>query len=115
MSPLPARIGAMRESLELQSNTETTSTGTGFRTASWAAYATVPAEKLSASSGGTEQWQQAAVVAEDVHLFRIRYRADVRAKHRAIWRGLTLQILTIPQIVTHVGDRFLVLRCGQVQ
>src|SRR4051812_38759954 len=104
--PLPSRLGKMRESLQLQSNSEVTSTGTGRRTANWATYATVAGEYLQ-PTGGTEQFQQAAVVAELVAMFRIRYRADVRAKHRVLWNGTTtLQILAPPVPVTTVGNRF---------
>lgn len=109
--PLRTRIGAMRESLELQSNTEATSTGTGRRTPSWATYATVPGEYLQPPSG-TEQFQQTAVVAELGPRFRIRYRTDVRAQHRVLWRGQTLQILAPPIPVVTVGNRFLELQTG---
>ncbi len=112
--PLAPRLGAMRESLQLQSNTETTSTGTGFRTAGWTTYATVPGEYLQPGSG-TEQWQQGAVVAELGPRFRIRYRTDVRAKHRVLWRGQTLSILAPPIPVMRVGNRFLELQCGAQQ
>ena len=105
------RIGPMRESLTLQSNAEQTSTGTGRRTANWTTYATVPGEYLQ-PPGGTEQFQQAAVVAELGPRFRIRYRTDVQAKHRVLWRGRTLQILAPPIPVMKTGNRFLELLCG---
>lgn len=112
--PLASRIGKMRESLTLQSNTEATSTGTGRRTENWATYATVPGEYLQPGSG-TEQFQQSAVVAELVIMFRIRHRTDVYAKHRVLWKGQTLQILAPPILVTRVGSRFLLLQCGLAQ
>lgn len=107
------RIGPMRESLALQSNAQQTSTGTGRRTDSWSTYATVAGEYLQ-PSGGTEQLQQAAVVAELGPRFRIRYRTDVVPKHRLTWRGQTLQIhAVIPDM--HVGNRFLILQTGLTQ
>lgn len=111
--PLASRLGKMRESLALQRNTETTSTGTGFRTASWATYATVAGEYLE-PAGGHESWQQNAVVAQLPPRFRIRYRTDVLPKHRLVWKGLTLEIAAvIPE--TSVGNRFLILQCGLMQ
>lgn len=113
MPPLASRIGAMRESLTLQSNTEVTSTGTGFKTAGWAPYATVAGEYLEPESG-REAWQQGAVVAHQGPTFRIRYRDDVVPKHRLIWKGRTLQIHAV-RLVMRVGDRFLFLDCGFTQ
>jgi SPP1 family predicted phage head-tail adaptor len=109
-----SRIGNMRESLALQSNAETTSTGTGFRTAAWTTYATVAGEYQQPTSG-TEGNQQVAVVAQLGMTFRIRYRSDVFAKHRVLWRGQTLQILAPPIPVMKVGNRFLELQCGLAQ
>jgi SPP1 family predicted phage head-tail adaptor len=94
MPPYASRLGSMRESLQLQSNAEQTSTG-GRRTSAWTTYATVPGEYVE-PAGGTEQFQQSAVVAELGPRFRIRYRTDVRAKHQVLWKGLTLQILAPP-------------------
>lgn len=111
---LNPRIGGMRETLQLQSNAEQTSTGTGRRTANWSTYATVAAEYVE-PDGGTEQVQQSAVVAELGPRFRIRYRTDVRAKHQVIWRGQTLQILAPPVTQMKVGNRWLVLQCGLTQ
>lgn len=112
--PLAARLGSMRESLQLQSNALTTSTGTGFSTKVWSTYATVAGEYLQPGTG-TEQWQQGAVVGEVGPAFRIRHRSDVRAKHRLIWKGQTLEILGPPISVMRVGARFLILRCGLTQ
>lgn len=109
-----SRIGPMRETLQLQSNAEVTSSGTGRRTANWSTYATVPGEYLQ-PPGGTKQFQQSAVVAEVPPTFRIRYRTDVQAKHRVIWRGQTLQILAPPILVMKTGNRFLDLHCGATQ
>lgn len=109
-----ARIGPMRESLVLQSNAETTSTGTGRRTPNWTTYATVPGEYIQ-PTGGTEQLQQSAVVAELGPRFRIRYRTDVQAKHRVLWKGQTLQLLGPPIPVVKVGNRFLELQTGLMQ
>lgn len=109
-----SRIGPMRETLQLQSNAEQTSTGTGQRTANWSTYATVPGEYLQ-PPGGSEQFQQSAVVAELGPRFRIRYRTDVRAKHRVLWKGQTLQILAPPIPVVKTGFRYLELQCGVQQ
>jgi SPP1 family predicted phage head-tail adaptor len=106
-------LGQMRESLALQSNAEVTSTGTGFRTASWGTYATVAGEYLQPSGGG-ENWQQAAVVAQLGPRFRIRYRIDVRPKHRLLWRGDTVEIVAVIPVMK-VGNRFLELQCGVTQ
>lgn len=107
------RIGPMRESLALQSNTITTSTGTGFSTAGWATYATVAGEYLEPDSG-SESYAQAAVVAQLGPRFRIRYRTDVVPKHRLTWRSQTLQIAAvIPEVKT--GNRWLILQCGLTQ
>ena len=114
MPPLSPRIGSMREVLALQSNAEQTSTGTGRRTANWTTYATVMGEYLEPRHG-TEQFQQGAVVAELGPRFRIRYREDVFAKHRVLWRGQTLQILAPPIPVMRVGNRFLELQLGLTQ
>lgn len=111
--PLAARIGSMRESLQLQSDTVTTSTGTGYRTDGWATYATVAGEYLQ-PTGGSEQWQQGAVVAQLGPAFRIRYRTDVVPKHRLLWRGQTLQIAAVIPVM-HVGNRFVILQCGMTQ
>ena len=114
MPPLAPRIGAMRESLALQSNAETTSTGTGYTSgANWSTYATVAAEYLAPASG-REAWEGSAVTAELGPTFRIRDRSDVVPKHRAIWNGVTLEIhAVIAQI--HVGRRFLLLQTGYTQ
>lgn len=113
MPPLQTRIGAMRESLALQSNTLTTSTGTGFSTAGWATYATVQGEYLQ-PTGGREAFEGGAVTAELPPRFRIRYRSDVQPKHRAVWKGQTLEIHAVIPI-TNIGDRFLILQCGVTQ
>ena len=107
------RIGAMRESVALQADTQTTSTGTGFRTSSWATYATVSAEHIE-PSGGSEGFQAGAVVAGQGPTFRIRYRADVLPKHRVLWRGLTLAIVAVIPVFS-VGPRFLELQCSLAQ
>jgi SPP1 family predicted phage head-tail adaptor len=113
MPPLASRIGAMRESLTLQRNAELTSTGTGFKTANWATYATVAGEYLEPAEG-RESWQQGAVVAHLGPKFRIRYRTDVVPKHRLLWRGQTLQIhAVIPEM--RVGNRFLLVETGLTQ
>lgn len=113
MPPFPSRLGAMRESLALQSNTQTTSTGTGFKADGWATYATVAAEYLAPATG-RESWQQGAVVANLGPRFRIRYRTDVEPKHRIRWRSQTLEIqAVIPQ--QQVGDRYLILETGLQQ
>lgn len=107
------RLGAMRESLALQRNDEVTSTGTGRRTRDWETYATVAGEYLE-PAGGTEQQQRAAVVAELLPSFRIRYRIDVKPKHQLLWRGQTLQITAvIAEMKT--GNRWLLLRTGLTQ
>lgn len=107
------RLGPMRESLALQSNAQQTSTGTGRRTDLWTTYATVAGEYLQ-PGGGTEQLQQAAVVAELAPRFRIRYRTDVVPKHRLTWRGQTLQIAAVITVMK-TGNRFLELQCGMAQ
>jgi SPP1 family predicted phage head-tail adaptor len=113
MAPLAPRLGSMREALALQSNALVTSTGTGFKTESWSTYAHVAGEYVEPAQG-RESWMQGAVVATVGPAFRIRYRADVRPKHRVVWKGQTLQIeAVIPR--TRVGDRFLILQCGLQQ
>ncbi len=109
----PTRIGPMRETLVLQSNSEQTSSGTGYRTANWATYATVPGEYLQPSTGG-EAFQAASVVATLPPSFRIRYRTDVRPKHRLQWNGLTLEIAAVIPVAS-IGNRWLILQCGQAQ
>ena len=104
----------MRESLALQSNTEVTSTGTGFRTAGWGTYATVAGEYLPPTMDGTESLAQGAVVAQLGPRFRIRYRTDVVPKHRVVWRGQTLQIHGVVPVMK-VGNRFLELQTGLLQ
>jgi len=113
MGPYATRIGSMRETLALQSNTITTSTGTGFQSDGWSTYATVKGEHLPPASG-RESWQQSAVVAELGPTFRIRYRTDVRPKHQILWNGVTLQIAAVIPVV-NVGNRFLLLQCGRTQ
>jgi head-tail adaptor len=103
----------MRQSLTLQRNTEVTSTGTGFRSASWATYARVAGEYLE-PAGGHESWQQGAVVAQQPPRFRIRYRTDVVPKHRLVWNGQTLEIAAVIT-ETAVGNRFTILLCGLAQ
>ncbi len=110
MPPLATRIGAMRESLALQSDTVTTSTGTGFSTGTWTTYATVPGEYLQ-PAGGREVFEGSAVTAELPIRFRIRDRSDVVPKHRFLWRGQTLEIHAVIPVMT-VGRRFLILECG---
>lgn len=103
----------MRETLHLQRNTITTSTGTGFSTDSWTEYARVAAEYLE-PAGGRESWQQSAVVAEIGPRFRIRFRTDVEPKHRFTWKGDVYEIHAV--IPLHrVGQRFLLLQCGRTQ
>ena len=105
--------GKMRETLALQSNAVQTSTGTGFSDDNWSTYASVQGEYEEPQSG-TEQFQQAAVVAVLGPSFRIRYRTDVVPKHRVLWRGQTLQITAVIPIMA-VGNRFLRLQCGMAQ
>src|SRR6266849_3646862 len=107
------RIGAMRESLVLQRNDEATSTGTGFRTATWTTYATVPGAYSPTSPGG-ESFQQSAVVAQVGQRFVIRYRTDVLPKHRVLWRGKVLEIHSVVPTM-HTGNRFLELQTGLTQ
>lgn len=114
MSPLQTRIGAMRESLQIQSDAITTSTGTGFQTGTWTTFATIPGEYIDVLRGSGEVFAQGSVVAELAPVFRVRYRADIEPKHRILWRGLTLQIhAVIPAM--RVGNRFLMLHTGFTQ
>jgi len=113
MPPLQTRIGAMRESLAIQTVTETTSTGTGFRTGAASTVLTIPAEYLQ-PAGGREAWEQSAVVAELGPRFRVRYRTDIEPKQKATWRGRTLQIHAVIPVMT-VGNRFLILECGYTE
>ena len=108
--PLDTRIGSLRESLALQRDTVTTSTGTGFSTGSWTTYATVPGEYVQ-PAGGRESFEGAAVTAELPITFRIRDRSDVVPKHRLIWNGQTLEIHAVIPVMT-VGRRFLLLQTG---
>lgn len=111
--PLAARVGKMRETLALQRNTLATDTGTGFKSAGWATYATVAGEYLEPPTGA-EAWEGAAVTAELPAAFRIRYRTDVVPKDRVVWKGQTLEIRAVIPVV-HVGDRFLRLQCSLTQ
>jgi SPP1 family predicted phage head-tail adaptor len=115
MAPLATRIGAMRERLQLQSSVLTkgsdgfsTTTSDGFTT-----YATVAAEYIEQPTG-VEAFEAAAVTAELPIEFRIWYRPDVEPKHRARWRGKTLQIAAVIPVM-NVGARFLRLRCSLTQ
>lgn len=113
MPPYVPRIGAMRETLALQSRTITTDTGTGFQSSAWSTYATVPAEYLLPTQG-REAWEAVAVQAELPITFRIRYRSDVLPKHRALWRSQTLEIAAVFPVMA-VGDRFLHVQCSLTQ
>jgi len=114
MPPLAPRLGAMRERLTLQRNTLATSTGNGFSTAAWAAYATGVEAEYEEPPTGVEAFEGSAVTAELPVAFRIRYRADVQPMHRVVWKGLTLQIAAVIPVV-RVGNRFLRLRCSLTQ
>jgi SPP1 family predicted phage head-tail adaptor len=109
------RLGSFRESLALQRNAEATSTGTGRRTPAWSTYATVAAEYIQPTFRSMgESFAQDAVVAKALPMFRLRYRTDVRAKDRVLWRGQTLQIHGVV-VVMKVGNRYLELVTGQQQ
>lgn len=110
MPPLRTRIGAMRESLTLQRDLVTTSTGTGFSSVAWSTYATVPGEYVQ-PSGGREAWEGSAVTAELPTTFRIRDRSDVEPKDRLLWNGLIHEIHAVIPMMT-VGRRFLLLQTG---
>jgi SPP1 family predicted phage head-tail adaptor len=111
--PLASRIGSMRETLHLRRNTQTTDTGTGFKTSSWNTFARVAAEYIN-PPGGRESWQQSAVVSEIRPRFRIRPRTDVEPKQQFLWKGVTYEIHAVIPI-QHVGARFLLLEAGRTQ
>lgn len=64
---------------------------------SWQQYAQVWAQvlPLTGTSAGTEQYTQQGVQSRINYAVTIRYRTDITAEHRIVYRGQPLEILTV--------------------
>lgn len=101
-------LGAMRERLLLEQPTETRGTSGGV-SASFAPLATVWAEHMP--SRGREFFAARGLLAEKHAVFRIRYRSDITAKHRAQFNGAIYNI--IDAIQENAGmKRYLLIYCA---
>src|SRR5918992_2353622 len=89
------RAGTLKDRVTLQQNTPTQDAG-GAPVDSWADVATVWAaiEPLT----GREFFDAARVVADVTHRLRIRYRADVTEKMRAIQGSRTFDISAVLEV-----------------
>ena len=85
-------IGLMRERVAVQAPQELRSP-TGEATLSWATEATVWASVDGLTSRDVLQAQQANVIAS--HKVVMRFRATVTPQYRLVWRGKTLEIVSI--------------------
>ncbi len=85
-------IGMMRERVAIQAPQELRSP-TGEATLSWATEATVWASVDGLASRDVLQAQQANVIAS--HKVIMRYRATVNPQYRLLWRGKTLEIVSV--------------------
>ncbi|NBW16402.1 MAG: head-tail adaptor protein [Caulobacteraceae bacterium] len=85
-------IGLMRERVSLQAPQELRSP-TGEATLAWATEATVWGSVDGLSSRDVLQAQQANVIAS--HKVIIRHRDGVNPQYRLLWRGKTLEIVSV--------------------
>lgn len=85
-------IGLMRERVAVQAPQELRSP-TGEATLSWATEATVWASVDGLASRDVLQAQQANVIAS--HKVVMRFRSTVTPQYRLVWRGKTLEIVSI--------------------
>ena len=85
-------IGLMRERVAVQAPQELRSP-TGEATLSWATEATVWASVDGLSSRDVLQAQQANVIAS--HKVVMRFRSTVTPQYRLLWRGKTLEIVSV--------------------
>ena len=85
-------IGLMRERVAVQAPQELRSP-TGEATLSWATAATVWASVDGLSSRDVLQAQQANVIAS--HKVVMRFRSTVTPQYRLLWRGKTLEIVSV--------------------
>lgn len=85
------RAGTLRERIDLELSVPSTDAQWG-PVEEWQQYASsVPASVLAAGAG--EKVQDKGVGSSTRFNIRIRFRGDVKAAHRVIWRGRTLDIL----------------------
>lgn len=110
-----ARVGAMRDRVELQSATRTPDTfgDTAGGGTAWATLATVWAEVVPVS--GDEARPAGAPVAITAYRVRVRYTSAILAvpstELRAVWRGKTLNATGV---VDEEGRRrFLIITCTE--
>ena len=96
------RITLMRRTL--------TQNAQGEQVPTWAAYDTVWAQKLDGA--GRESFVAQTVYADADFRFRIRYRSDVLQTDRAVFEGISYDILTTSEIGRREG---LELFCRGVQ
>ena len=90
------RAGKLRERVTIQQKT-LVSDGMGGQSETWATLATVWAAVKPNIAGAREAMTGAAgqVQARTVYEVRIRYRDDIDAKMRVLWRGNTLEIESV--------------------
>lgn len=102
--------GALRERVIIQQRTSTPD-GQGGRDVVWSTLATTWAmvEPLT----GTERLQAGAETSVLSHRITMRYRADVSAVLRLVWRRRVLEIHTVAS--PDARREWLVLDCSQVQ
>jgi len=109
------RGGQYADSITIETVT-TTADGRGGFAATWATLATVPAQSEPLSA--REQLQAESIGSRLVQRFTIRWRADVAAQQRVVWRSRRGGVATTFQIhgVLETPDRqSLVLSCAVVQ
>ncbi|MGV8996394.1 MAG: phage head closure protein [Parvibaculaceae bacterium] len=85
-------VGAMRERVAIETATRT-SDGAGGEVVTWVPLATVWAEVQSLS--GTEVTQAERAEARGQYNVTIRFRDDVTAAMRLVWRGQALNIRNV--------------------
>lgn len=105
----PPSIGQLRDMVELQSSTDTVdSYGQPART--WTTYAIVWANVLATSGGESQQANHQYSTVQ--YKIMIRYRTDVLATHRCLWKSKYLNFFaTMP----HESDvRFTVITAAEV-
>ena len=92
-------IGEYRHRVAFQRNTPTRNSGTGSFTDTWTTFVTRWA-RVRVVSGDQVEKDQRDTISELYEIF-IRYRSDIHANMRAIWKGRTLEIDSAVEVDGH--------------
>ena len=85
--------GKLRHRLTIQQDSGTTQDASGQTTSNWTELLTVWADIQPVS--GLERWRAQQMQAETTHLISIRYLEAVDTKMRGLFKGRTLEFLSV--------------------